>query len=165
MVLNPDKYHFITLGSTKLFPDFSFKSTIIKNVTKKKILGIVIDKNLNFKSNMEKICENPNEKLRALARISNLTAPNQRKKIINYFIYSQFTYCSLIWMLSSKECYKRINKIQERSLRIILNDYESTFDSLLSTLNEKKNDSSMLHECFTNQSLQIFKRLLPRFNE
>ena len=164
MVLNPDKY-FITLGSTKLFPDFSFKSTIIKNVTKKKILGIVIDKNLNFKSNMEKICENPNEKLRALARTSKLTSPNQRKKIINYFIYSQFTYCSLIWMLSSKECYKRINKIQERSLRIILNDYESTFDSLLSTLNEKKNDSSMLHECFTNQSLQIFKRLLPRFNE
>ena len=87
---------------------------------------------------MEKICENPNQKLSALARISKLTTPNQRKKIINYFINSRFTYCSLIWMFSSKGCYKRINKIQERSLRIILNDYESTVDSLLSILNERK---------------------------
>ena len=39
-------------------------------------------------------------------------------------------------MLSLKGCYKIINKIQERSLRLILNDYESSFDSLLSTLNE-----------------------------
>ena len=40
-------------------------------------------------------------------------------------------------MFSSKRCYKRINKIHESTLRLILNDYESSFDSLLSTLNEK----------------------------
>ena len=40
-------------------------------------------------------------------------------------------------MFSSKGCYKRINKIHERSLRLILNNYELSFDSLLSTLNEK----------------------------
>ena len=37
-----------------------------------------------------------------------------------------------------KGCYKRINKIHERSFRLILNDYESSFYSLLSTLNEEK---------------------------
>ena len=37
----------------------------------------------------------------------------------------------------SKGCYKRINKIHERSLRLIINDYESSFDSWSSTLNEK----------------------------
>ena len=67
-------------------------------------------------------------------------------------------------MFSSKGCYKRINKIHEMSLRLILNDYELSFDSLLSTLNEKS-DSSTLHKRFTNQSLQIFKWLLPQFNE
>ena len=40
-------------------------------------------------------------------------------------------------MFSSKGCYKRVNKIHERSLRLILNDYKLSFDSLLSTLNEK----------------------------
>ena len=100
MVLNPHKCHFLILGFNKLFPDFYFENTIIKNVTEEKILGIVID---------------------------------------------------------NKRCYKRINKIHERSLRLILNDYESSFDSLLSTLNEK-NNSSALHNRFTN-------RLLPRYNE
>ena len=86
---------------------------------------------------MKKICEKANQKLSALARVSKLTTRMQRKKLINSFINAQYTYCSLIWMFSSKGCYKRINKIHERSLRFILNDYESSFGSLLSTLNEK----------------------------
>ena len=40
-------------------------------------------------------------------------------------------------MFSSKICYKRINKIHKRSLRLFPNVYESSLDSLLSTLNEK----------------------------
>ena len=100
MVLNPDKCHFITLGFNKPFPDFSFKNTIIKNVTEEKILRILIDNNLNFKSHMKKICEKAKQKLSALARISKLTTSTERKKLINSFINSQFTYCPLIWMFS-----------------------------------------------------------------
>ena len=48
---------FKTLGFNKLFPDFSFENTIIKNVTEEKILVIVIDSNLNFKSHLKKIRE------------------------------------------------------------------------------------------------------------
>ena len=40
-------------------------------------------------------------------------------------------------MFSSKGCYKWINKILKRTLKLILNGYELSFDSLLSTLNEK----------------------------
>ena len=40
-------------------------------------------------------------------------------------------------MFSSNGCYKRINKIHKRSFILILTDNESSFDSLLSTLNEK----------------------------
>ena len=52
VVLNPDKCHFLTQGFNNPFPDFSFKNTIIKNVTEEKILGIVIDNNFNFKSHI-----------------------------------------------------------------------------------------------------------------
>ena len=86
---------------------------------------------------MKKVCEKANQKLNALAKISKLATPIRRKKLINSFINSQFTYCPLICVFPSKGCYKRIDKIQGRSLRQILNDYESSVDSLLSTLNEK----------------------------
>ena len=91
IVLNQNKCHFLTLGFNKLFPDFSFENTMIKNVTEEKILGIVIENNLNFKSRMKKICEKADQKLSALAIISKLTTPNQRIKLINSFINTQFT--------------------------------------------------------------------------
>ena len=100
MLLIPDKCHFLTLSFHKPFPDFSLKNTIIKNVTKEKILGIVMDNKLNFKSHMKKICNKDNQKLSALAKISKLTTPTQRKKLINFFINSQVTYCPLIRMFS-----------------------------------------------------------------
>ena len=156
---NPDKCYFLTTVFYKPFPDFSFENTIIKNVIEEKILGIVIDNNLKLKSHMKNICAKPY--LSPIARISKLTTPTQKKKLINCFINAEVTYCPLIWMFCSKRCYKLINKIEERLLSLILNDYESSFDSLLSTLN----DSSTLHERFTNRSIQIFKWLLLRFNE
>ena len=92
MALNPNKCHLLTLDFNKPFQDISFE-IIIKNVTEEKILGILIDKNLfNFKSHMKKICEKANQKLSALARISKLSTPTQKKKLINSFInYNLFT--------------------------------------------------------------------------
>ena len=87
MILNPDKCHYF-LGFNKPFPDFSFKNSIFKNATEEKILGIVIDNNLNFKSHMKKICEKANQKLSALARIWNWQTYSEEK--INEFFY-QFT--------------------------------------------------------------------------
>ena len=40
---------------------------------------------------MKKICEKADQKLSALAIISKLTTPNQRIKLINSFINTQFT--------------------------------------------------------------------------
>ena len=114
IVLNQNKCHFLTLGFNKLFPDFSFENTIIKNVTEEKILGIAIENNLNFKSRMKKICEKADQKLSALAIISKLTTPNQRIKLINSFINTQFIYRLLF---SSKGCFEKINKMHDRSLR------------------------------------------------
>ena len=39
MDLNPDKYHFLTLGFNESSPYFSFNDTTIENVTGEKILG------------------------------------------------------------------------------------------------------------------------------
>ena len=136
MVINPGKC-FLTLGFNKPFADFSFENSIIKSVTEEKILGKVIDNDINFKSLMKKICNEANQKLSALSRMLKLTIPIESKKLMNYFINAQFTSCPLIWMFSSKEYCKAINKIHERSHRLVFQDYESEFDILLSTLNEK----------------------------
>ena len=57
------------------------------------------------------------------------------------FINSQFQYCPLVWMFHSRQLHHKINKIQERALRVTLQDYESSFEVLL-----EKDQSKTVHQ-------------------
>ena len=57
------------------------------------------------------------------------------------FFESQFNYCPLVWMFHNRTMNNRINRIHERSLRIVYNDYVSSFEQLLN-----KSDSFTIHE-------------------
>ena len=58
-------------------------------------------------------------------------------------------------MFSSKGWCKRMNKIHETSLRLILSDYESSFDSFRSTLNEK----TIHQHCINVLLTEVYKYL------
>ena len=44
---------------------------------------------------------------------------------------SNFNYCSLVWNFSSAESLSKVENLQLRALRFLLNDYESAYDNLL----------------------------------
>ena len=155
MVLNADKCHFLTIGSNEPFPDFSFNDPAIENVTEQKIHGIEIDNKLNFKSHFKSICKKAYRKLSALSRISKLAILNQRVKIVNSLINSQFSFCPLTWMFTLKGSNKRIDIINKRSLRLILNDYEASFYDMISTLNEK----TIPQHCINVLLTEVYKYL------
>ena len=100
-----------------------------KMYQKKKILGITIDNidnKLTFKSHLKNICKEAYQKPNALARIRKFTSPFQKKTSLDSFINSQFSYYSLVWMFTSKGLNETINRIHEKSLRLVLNDHQST---------------------------------------
>ena len=68
---------------------------------------------------------------------------NQEKLrlVMKAFISSQFGYCPLVWMFHSRSLNNRINKLQERALRIVYNDTLSTFTELLD-----KDNSVTIHD-------------------
>ena len=59
---------------------------------------------------------------------------------MNAFFNSQFSYCPLVWMCRSRTNNKKINKLNERCLRIVYNDKQSSFNELL-----EKDDSVSIH--------------------
>ena len=136
-------------------PNFSYDNIKIKNVSEEKILGITIDNKVTFKSHLKNICKKANQKLNALARITKFTSPFQRKTLLNSFIKSQFSYCPLIWMFTSKGLNKKINRIYEKSLRLVLNDHQSTLDEMLDTLNEK----TIHQQCIDRLLTEVYKFL------
>ena len=80
MILNSDKCHIPNLAFNELFPDFSLQDTTIENANKSKILEIVIENKLNFRSNLKTKYRNTNQKLNSAPKILKLTIIKQREK-------------------------------------------------------------------------------------
>ena len=58
-------------------------------------------------------------------------------------------------MLTSKDYNERIDRIHERSLRLMLNDYEPSFYDMLSTLNKK----TFYQRCINVLLTEVYKYL------
>ena len=71
--------------------------------------------------------------LNALARISGYMDSSKKGTIMKAFITSHFSYCPLVWMFHSREINNKINRIHERSLRLVYSDKTCTFKELLDT--------------------------------
>ena len=77
----------------------------------------------------------------------------QRKLIMNSFITSHFSYCSVVWMFHSRKSNNHINRIHERALRIVYKDYDSSFKELL-----LKDESFSIHQRKLQKlMIEIFK--------
>ena len=152
MKLNQSKCHFLTAGSTEHLWVKVGSEKIWESQTEK-LLGITVDKNLNFESHLKILCKKVNQKVSALARIAGILPFQKRYILLKTFIESQFSYCPLIWMFCSGTMNKKINHIHERALRIVYRDYESSFDSLLN----KDRSLTFHHRNIHQVAIEMFK--------
>ena len=105
-------------------------SADVVNSSEEKLLGVQIDSKLSFDTHVSKLCQKAGNKLYALALISPYMDQRKLRTLMRVFITSQFQYCPLIWMFHSRQLNKKIDKIQERALRITYKDTESTYNEL-----------------------------------
>ena len=108
----------------------------LENSKEEVILGIAIDNKLTFDNHIKSICRKAGQKLSALSRISPYLETDKKELLFISIVKSQFSYCPLVWMFCSRNTNNLINKIQERSLRLITNDKTSSFEHLLKANNE-----------------------------
>ena len=141
MKLNSDKCHLLISGFKHQWHWSQLGESKIWESTQEKLLGVTIDRNLNFEFHISKICQKANRKLSALGRVSNLMPLPQRKLLFNAFIMSQFAYCPLVWMFYDRNINMKINRLHERALRIVYKDDVSSFEELL-----RKDKGFTIHE-------------------
>ena len=63
MVLNSGKCHFMCLGKNAENKTYFFNNTEMKNSNEEKILGIIIDNKLKFKSHVKNLCKKASQKI------------------------------------------------------------------------------------------------------
>ena len=118
-----------------------------------KLLGMTVDKKLNFNLHLKTLCKKVNQKVSALARIVRILPFQKRRLILKTFIESQFSYCPLVWMFCSRTMNKKINHIHERALRLVYQDYSASFEDLL----KKDNSITFHHRNIHQVAIEMYK--------
>ena len=125
----------------------------IKNTNCEKLLGIKVDSRLNFNEHLDGIIKKASRKINALSRITPFMNISKRRILMNSFFNSQFNYCPLVWMFHSRSINNKINRLHERVLRIVYNDFKSSFKNLL----EKDGTVSIHVKNLQKLATEVFK--------
>ena len=141
MKLNEEKCHFIISGHKYEHSWVKINENMIWESSNVKLLGVNIDSNLTFNDHVSSICAKTGRKLTALRRLVTLLNLDQRRILMKSLIESQFNYCPLVWMFHNRTLNSKIDKLQERALRIVYQDNVSSFEELL-----KKDNSARVHQ-------------------
>ena len=128
MKLNKDKCHLIASHKYEnLWLDVGGTEVWEENT----MFGIQIENNLFFDKHVIGLCKRAGRKLSAFKRLAKILPFQTRRILILSFFNSQFWYCPLTWMFINRGTNHRINRLQERSLRILYKDDISAFEELL----------------------------------
>ena len=157
MQANPDKFQAICIGkqTTSKLTSFCLNSTEIVCEKSVKLLGVEIDSLLNFDLHVSNICKKAAKQINILARLSKFLNQNTRLLIYKSFVRSNFNYCPLVWHFCSKQNTEKLEKLQHRSLKIVFEDYSSSYEFLLSKANMPTLHISRLRQL----AIEVFKCL------
>ena len=135
MIVNPDKFKAIVL--TKARQDTSGTSINLRDhcITSEEsvsLLGITIDCRLSFDKHVSTLCRKAASQLSALKRLRSFIENEKTRRIlVQAFVLSNFNYCPLVWYFTTTNQLQKVEKIQQRALRFITNDYVSNYETLL----------------------------------
>ena len=135
MIVNPEKFQAIVFNKKRsdlTNTNFQVDNQVIKSVSSVELLGIQIDDKLNFNLHISKICKSAANQLNALIRLKQFLSFHAKEVLINSYIISNFNYCPLVWMFSSTQSLNKIENLQKRALRFLYDDFEASYEDLLS---------------------------------
>jgi exonuclease III len=99
---------------------------VLEFVDEIKYLGIVIDSHLNFKSHISYIIKKIGSKINYLSRVGQFLSLWTKILIYKTIISPHFDYCSSILFDMNEENFKKLQKLQNRAMRVILQCHRLT---------------------------------------
>ena len=86
---------------------------------------------MSFDTHISNLCKKAATQLNVLKRLTSFIGFEQKKVLVQSFVYSNFNYCPLVWYFSSMKSLQKIEKLQERAIRFLYKDHKSSYDDLL----------------------------------
>ena len=107
---------------------------IFANTTQ--LLGVSIDKDLNFNFHIKETVRRVSRKLQVLKRYKHLIPTHAKKRLYLAYFLPHLTYCSTVWFQCGKRNADIIEKLNESILRFVFNDFNNLYGKLLQEINQ-----------------------------
>ena len=133
MEANASKFHHMVISPSISTPEYNLviNDSVIEKEPNVKLLGVYFDDNLNFSKHVDELCKKTGNQLNVLSRLASKLDHKSRLAIFQCFILTYFNYCSNVWFFCGKTGAKRLEAIHERALRFVSQDFESSYELLL----------------------------------
>ena len=95
-----------------------------------KLLGVTLDKELNFSDHVSCICRNTSKRIRFFMRLRKLISTTIKLHIHKAAFVPYFNDGSLVWHFKSSDRNK-LERMNERGLRAVFCDENSTYEQIL----------------------------------
>ena len=95
--------------------------TKLENVTVQKVLGVLIDSNLNWHSQIDAVCKKLNAKIALLKHILYYLTDEVKLLFFNAYLLPIFDYCCTLWGKDNNTYINKVYVLQKRAAKIILN--------------------------------------------
>ena len=118
-----------------------------------KLLGISIDCKMSFDYHISILCRKAGRQLNALKRLSKSMNKETRFTVYRTFIMSNFDYCACVCHFCGVSNNTKLENIQKRALRFVLNDDTSDYEGLL----EKAGSNTLLIFRLRSIAIEVFK--------
>jgi len=155
MKANPDKFQAMFMGPKINSSDIEikFSNITLKGTNLINILGVEFDQHLDFTNHLQGICNKTNQQINATMRIKANLDEESRLAIYNSFIVSNFNYCNIVWSFGSKSTLTKLDKINERAVRMIYDDKWTPYDVLL----KDKCHLDVFRICYKSMCISMYK--------
>ena len=112
-----------------------------------------MDYKLDFDQHILNLCKKAAIQLNVLKRLKTFIGFQEKKVLVQSFVYSNFSYFPLVWYFSSSKSLQKTEQLQERALRFLQNDHTSSYNDLL----VKSDKCTMLDARQRILCIEIFK--------
>ena len=174
MIANPDKFKAIIItknGSDTSGIELKINDDIIHTQKEVMLVGVTLDNKLSLAPHISTICKRAANQLNSIKRLNKHFDAETKKHFVRTYVLSHFNYCPLVWHFCGNGSIHKMEKIQERALRFVFNDYTSEYKDMLqrngeSTLYLKRVRimAQEVYKAINNQSPKYVKELLSERN-
>ena len=125
LILNVSKTNFIMIKPKHMTDDHNAVIMVggrrIEEVGVARVLGVKMDNGLTYESHLRELISNVKYRYRAFSRIARFLNEDTKLLLYNSVIACRLNYCDVVWNTGNKYMKDRLQTIQNRAARIILN--------------------------------------------